>query len=83
MSTVKLFCVNTQGQSKAVLWPLKKRDKAIAIILVSRSRCKQGNEPIIPMLTSELAMSELTSSQFIDDTENQSNSSQRKYFILI
>ena len=35
------------------------------------------------MLTSELAMSELTSSQFIDDTENQSNSSQRKYFILI
>ena len=35
------------------------------------------------MLTSELAMSEFTSSQFIDDTENQSNSSQRKYFILI
>ena len=35
------------------------------------------------MLTSELVMSEFTSSQFIDDTENQFNSSQRKYFILI
>ena len=34
------------------------------------------------MLTSELAMSELTSSQYIRDTENQSNSSQRKHFIL-
>ena len=35
------------------------------------------------MLTSELVMSEFTSSQFIDDTESQFNSSQRKYFILI
>ena len=35
------------------------------------------------MLTSELVMSEFTSSQFIDDTENQFNSSQRKNFILI
>ena len=34
------------------------------------------------MLTSELAMSEFTSSQYIRDTANQSNSSQRKHFIL-
>ena len=34
------------------------------------------------MLTSELAMFELTFSQYIRDTENQSNSSQRKHFIL-
>ena len=34
------------------------------------------------MLTSELAMSEFTSFQYIHDTENQSNSSQRKHFIL-
>ena len=34
------------------------------------------------MSTSELAMSEFTSSQQIRDTENKSNSSQRKYFIL-
>ena len=34
------------------------------------------------MLTSELAMSEFTSTQYISDTENQANSSQRKCFIL-
>ena len=53
-----------------------------AIILVSRNRCKYENEPIMQMLTSELAMSEFTSSQYIRDTENQSNSSQWKHFIL-
>ena len=34
------------------------------------------------MLTSGLATSEFTSSQYIGDTENQSNLSPRKYFIL-
>ena len=34
------------------------------------------------MWTSELAMSVFTSCQFIGDTGNQSNLSQRKYFIL-
>ena len=34
------------------------------------------------MLTSELAISEFTSSQYIRDTENQFNSSQREHFIL-
>ena len=34
------------------------------------------------MLTSELAISECTSSQYIRDTENQFNSSQREHFIL-
>ena len=32
------------------------------------------------MLTSELAMSEFTSTQYISDTENQANSSQRIFF---
>ena len=34
------------------------------------------------MLTSALATSEFNSSQYIGDTENQSNLSPRKYFIL-
>ena len=34
------------------------------------------------MLTSGLATSEFTSSQYIGNTENQSNLSPRKYFIL-
>ena len=34
------------------------------------------------MLTSGLATSEFNSSQYIGDTENQSNLSPRKYFIL-
>ena len=34
------------------------------------------------MWTSKLAMSEFTSYQYIGDTGNQSNPSQRKYFIL-
>ena len=33
------------------------------------------------MWTSKLAMSEVTSYQYIGDTGNQSNPSQRKYFI--
>ena len=34
------------------------------------------------MLTSELAISEFTSTLYIRDTENQFNSSQREHFIL-
>ena len=80
---LSLVRLNTDGKGHEKTMCHEKRNKAKAIIPVSRSRCKQGNEPIIPMLTSELVMSEFTSSQFIDDTENQFNSSQRKYFILI
>ena len=50
--------------------------KAKAIILVCRNRFKQENEPIMQMWTSELAMSEFTSPQYIGDIGNQSDSSQ-------
>ena len=45
------------------------------------SRLQLSNEPIMQMWTSKLAMSEVTSYQYIGDTGNQSNPSQRKYFI--
>ena len=52
------------------------------LFLVSSNRFKQENEPIMQMLTSGLATSEFISSQYICDTENQSNLGPRKYFIL-
>ena len=56
--TVKQFCDGSN------------RNKAKAIIIVSRNRFKQENEPIMQMWTSALAMSEFTSSHHLGDTEN-------------